>query len=86
MIFKKTYYKLLTRIQDKPYYRKSLPMGGDPKEYNQWWKCVFHEKKGHIIVNYKALNTFLDQLVQGEHLKEFIDQEKTLRQMKRGQT
>ncbi|GFY91447.1 hypothetical protein Acr_07g0016430 [Actinidia rufa] len=28
-------YKFLTRIRDKPYFKKSKPMGGDPKRCNQ---------------------------------------------------
>ena len=36
-----------------------------------------HEVKDHKIENCKALKTFLDQLVQAKHLKEFVDQEKT---------
>ena len=30
--FKELVYKLLARIQDKPYYKKPLSMGGDPKK------------------------------------------------------
>ena len=41
MVFKEPIYKLLARIRDKPYFKKSEPMGGDPKKYNQRWKCSF---------------------------------------------
>ena len=75
VIFKEQIYKLLTQIRDKLYYRKPIPMGGDSKKHNQRWKCAFHERNGHITINYKALKTFLDQLNQDGHLNEFVDQE-----------
>ena len=52
-------------------------MGKDSKKRNQRWKCAYYEEKGHMIENCKALKSFLDQLVQARHLKEFVDQEKT---------
>ncbi|GFS38323.1 hypothetical protein Acr_00g0056810 [Actinidia rufa] len=39
VVFKELIYKLLARIRDKPYFKKSKPMGGDPKRQNQHWKC-----------------------------------------------
>ena len=48
-----------------------------PKSAIQRWKCSFHEEKGHRIKNYRALKTFLDQLIQAGDLKEYVDQEKT---------
>ena len=52
-------------------------MGGDLKKRTQGWKCAYHEEIGHRTDNCKALKSFLDQLVQARHLKEFVDQEKT---------
>ena len=52
-------------------------MGGDPKRLNQRWRCSFHEERGHITDSYRALKAFLDQLVGDEHLKEYVDEEKT---------
>ena len=78
MIFKEPIYKLLAQIRDKPYFRKLEPMGRDPKRHNQRWRCVFQKERGHGIENYRALKVFLDQLCRDKHLKEFLDEEKTL--------
>ncbi|GFZ05416.1 hypothetical protein Acr_17g0009880 [Actinidia rufa] len=43
VIFKEPIYKLLSKIIDKPYFKKPEPMGGDPKTRNQRWKCSYHE-------------------------------------------
>ena len=36
VVFKESIYKLLTWIPDKPYFKKPVPIGGDPKKCNQW--------------------------------------------------
>ncbi|GFZ14402.1 hypothetical protein Acr_24g0005920 [Actinidia rufa] len=77
VIFKEPIYKLLAKIRDKPYFKKLEPMGGDLKRRNQRWKCSYHGEKGHKIKNCKTLEAFLEQLVRDEHLKEFVDNEKT---------
>ena len=51
-------------------------MGGDPPKCNQWWKYSFHKEKWHKIKNYRALEFFLDHLVQYGHLKKYVDLEK----------
>ncbi|GFZ08745.1 hypothetical protein Acr_20g0005530 [Actinidia rufa] len=56
---------------------RSITRTGRPKKRNQRWRCSFHEERGHITENYRALKVFLDQLVQDGHLNEFVDQEKT---------
>ncbi|GFY85305.1 hypothetical protein Acr_04g0000430 [Actinidia rufa] len=33
VVFKEPVYKLLARIRDKPYFKKSEPLGGDPKRW-----------------------------------------------------
>ena len=43
VVFKEPIYKLLAKIRDKPYYKKALPMGRDPKKRNKRWKCAYHE-------------------------------------------
>ncbi|XP_057505216.1 uncharacterized protein LOC130788530 [Actinidia eriantha] len=77
VIFKEPIYKLLAKIRDKPYFKKSEPMEGDPKRRNQRWKCSYHDEKGYKIENYRALKAFLEQLVRDGHLKEFVDDKKT---------
>ncbi|XP_057506518.1 uncharacterized protein LOC130789705 [Actinidia eriantha] len=77
VIFKEPIYKLLTKIRDKPYFKKPKPMGGDPKRRNQRWKCSYDGEKGHKTENCRALKAFLEQLVRDGHLKEFVDDEKT---------
>ncbi|PSS21414.1 Mediator of RNA polymerase II transcription subunit 13-like [Actinidia chinensis var. chinensis] len=77
VVFKEPIYKLLARIKDKPYFKKSEPMGGNPKRRNQRWRCSYHGEKGHRTENYRALKAFLEQLVHDGHLKEFVDNEKT---------
>ncbi|XP_057461870.1 uncharacterized protein LOC130752096 [Actinidia eriantha] len=77
VIFKEPIYKLLAKIRDKLYFKKPEPMGGDPKRRNQRWKCSYHGEKGHKTENCRALKAFLEQLVRDEHLKEFVDDEKT---------
>ncbi|GFY85297.1 hypothetical protein Acr_04g0000350 [Actinidia rufa] len=77
VVFKEPIYKLLARIRDKPYFKKSEPMGGDPKRRNQRWRCSYHGEKGHKTENCRALKAFLEQLVHDGHLKEFVDNEKT---------
>ena len=63
MVFKEPIFKLVAKIQDKPYYTKPLPMGRDPKKTNEQWKCAYLEEKGHGTKNCRALKSFLDQLV-----------------------
>ncbi|GFZ21894.1 hypothetical protein Acr_29g0010560 [Actinidia rufa] len=77
VVFKEPIYKLLARIRDKPHFKKSEPMGGDPKRRNQRWRCSYHGEKRHKIENCRALKAFLEQLVHDGHLKEFMDNEKT---------
>ena len=77
MIFKESIHKFLTRIRDKPYFKKPEPMGGDLKRCIQRWMCSFHEEREHKTDSYRALKVFLDQLVQDGQLKEFIDEDKT---------
>ncbi|GFY97881.1 hypothetical protein Acr_12g0004220 [Actinidia rufa] len=76
VIFKEPLYKFLARIRDKPYFKKSEPIGGDPKRRNQRWKCSYHGEKGHKIENCRALKAFLEQLVRDGHFKEFVNNEK----------
>ncbi|GFZ15662.1 hypothetical protein Acr_25g0000710 [Actinidia rufa] len=76
--FEKTEGKLgRARIRDKLYFKKSEPMGDDPKRRNQHWRCLYLGEKGHKIENCRALKAFLKQLVHDGHLKEFVDNEKT---------
>ena len=70
VVFKEMIYNLISKIQDKSYYKKPLLIGGDPKKKNQRWKCVYHEDKRYMTENYRALNFLLDQMVQVGHLKE----------------
>ena len=45
VIFKELIYKLLIKIWDNSYYKKSLPIEEDPKKHTQQWKYAYHEKK-----------------------------------------
>ena len=62
VVFKEPIHKLLACIRDKPYFKKSKPMGEDPQRRNQRWKCSFHEERGHKTDSCRALKGFLDQL------------------------
>ena len=62
MVFKKQVYKLLAYIQDKPYFKNPILMGG-PKKRNQRQKFAYHDERGHMTKNYRALKSFLDKLV-----------------------
>ena len=77
MVFKEPIQKFLAKIRDKPYFKKTEPMGGDPKKHNQRWRCSFHEERGHKTNSCRALKVFLDQLVRDRHLKEYVDEKNT---------
>ena len=76
MIFKGPIYKILTRIKDKPYFKRPLKMVSDPGHRNPNLWCSYHRENGHLMENCRMLKQHLEDLVKECHLKEYVGDER----------
>ncbi|XP_028068899.1 uncharacterized protein LOC114271482 [Camellia sinensis] len=51
-------------------------MLGDPARRNQKLRCTYHQDRGHMTQNCRALKQHLEDLVVAGHLRDYIDQDK----------
>ncbi|XP_028068900.1 uncharacterized protein LOC114271483 [Camellia sinensis] len=75
-VFKEPIYRILERIKREPFFVWPPKMLGDPIRRNQKLKCTYHQDRGHMTQNCRALKQHLEDLVAVGHLRDYIDQDK----------
>ncbi|XP_075655703.1 uncharacterized protein LOC142625848 [Castanea sativa] len=70
--FKEPVHRIIDRIKNEPYFRRTNKMAGDPSRRNQNLYCSYHRDKGHTTEQCRVLKDHLEQLVKAGHLKEFL--------------
>ncbi|XP_028122533.1 uncharacterized protein LOC114319679 [Camellia sinensis] len=56
-------------------------MLGDPAQRNQKLRCTYHQDRGHMAQNCRALKQHLEDLVVARHLRDYIDQDKEVTEL-----
>ncbi|XP_028066703.1 uncharacterized protein LOC114269577 [Camellia sinensis] len=56
-------------------------MLGDPARRNQKLRCTYHQDRGHMTQNCRALKQHLEDLVAAGHLRDYIDQDKEVAEL-----
>ncbi|XP_028076948.1 uncharacterized protein LOC114278999 [Camellia sinensis] len=56
-------------------------MLGDPARRNQKLRCTYHQDRGHMTQNCRALKQHLEDLVATGHLREYIDHDKEVAEL-----
>ncbi|XP_028059904.1 uncharacterized protein LOC114263538 [Camellia sinensis] len=75
-VFKELIYRILEKIKREPFFVWPPKMLGDPARRNQKLRCTYHQDRGHMTQNCKALRQHLEDLVAAGHLRDYIDQDK----------
>ncbi|XP_028081084.1 uncharacterized protein LOC114282575 [Camellia sinensis] len=78
IVFKEPIYRILEKIKREPFFIWPPKMLGDPVRRNQKLRCTYHQDKGHMTQNYRALKQHLEDLVAAGHLRDYIDQDKAV--------
>ncbi|XP_028118786.1 uncharacterized protein LOC114316316 [Camellia sinensis] len=76
IVFKESIYRILEKIKKEPFFVWPPKMLGDPARRNQKLRCTYHQDRGHMTQNCKALKQHLGDLVAAGHLRDYIDQDK----------
>ncbi|XP_028082752.1 uncharacterized protein LOC114284083 [Camellia sinensis] len=63
----------MSKIQNEPYFSWPPRMLGDPSLRNCRLCCSYHKDHGHLTEDCKALKQFVEELVQSEHLRSYVD-------------
>ncbi|XP_028076156.1 uncharacterized protein LOC114278338 [Camellia sinensis] len=75
-VFKEPIYRILEKIKREPFFVWPPKMLGYSTRRNQKLRCTYHQDKGHMTQNCKALKQHLEDLVAAGHLWDYIDQDK----------
>ncbi|XP_028079416.1 uncharacterized protein LOC114281164 [Camellia sinensis] len=75
-VFKEPIYRILEKIKREPFFVWPPKMLGDPARRNQKLRCTYHQDRGHMTQNCRALKQHLEDLVAAGHLQDCIDQDK----------
>uniref|UniRef100_A0A2N9FJY0 RNase H type-1 domain-containing protein n=1 Tax=Fagus sylvatica TaxID=28930 RepID=A0A2N9FJY0_FAGSY len=78
--FKEPIYRLLPLIKDKPYFEWPPKLPGDPATKETKPYCNYHRERGHLTENCRAYRYHLEHLVKNGHLKQYVDETKSLHQ------
>ncbi|XP_028058877.1 uncharacterized protein LOC114262710 [Camellia sinensis] len=76
IVFKEPIYQILEKIKREPFFVWPPKMLGDPTRRNQKLRCTYHQDRGHMTQNCRALKQHLEDLVAAGHLRDYIDQDK----------
>ncbi|XP_028069011.1 uncharacterized protein LOC114271597 [Camellia sinensis] len=77
-VFKEPIYRILEKIKREPFFVWLPKMLGDPARRNQKLRCTYHQDRGHMTQNCRALKQHLKDLVAAGHLRDYIDQDKEM--------
>ncbi|XP_028115676.1 uncharacterized protein LOC114313495 [Camellia sinensis] len=75
-VFKEPIYRILEKIKREPFFVWPPKMLGDPARRNQMLRCSYHQNRGHMTQNCRALKQHLEDLVAAGHFWDYIDQDK----------
>ncbi|XP_028123598.1 uncharacterized protein LOC114320723 [Camellia sinensis] len=70
-IFKIPIYRILSEIHDEVYVRFQATLGD---AQNLWYRCTFHDERGHRTKDCLPLKQHLEELVTTGHLNHYIDE------------
>ncbi|XP_028120889.1 uncharacterized protein LOC114318231 [Camellia sinensis] len=79
--FKEPIYRILEKIKREPFFIWPPKMMGDPARRNQKLRCTYHQDRGHMTQNYRALKQHLEDLVAAGHLRDYVDQDKEVTEL-----
>ncbi|XP_028065970.1 uncharacterized protein LOC114268937 [Camellia sinensis] len=71
-VFKEPIYRILEKIKREPFFAWLPKMLGDPARRNQKLRCTYHQDRGHMTQNCRALKQHLEDLEPEETPKEEI--------------
>ncbi|XP_028098582.1 uncharacterized protein LOC114298252 [Camellia sinensis] len=77
-VFKEPIYRILEKIKREPFFIWPPKMLGDPAQRNQKLRCTYHQDRGHMTQNCRALKQHLEDLVAVGHLRDYVDQDKAV--------
>ncbi|XP_028115149.1 uncharacterized protein LOC114313037 [Camellia sinensis] len=77
-VFKEPINRILEKIKREPFFVWPPKMLGDPARRNQKLRCTYHQDRGHMTQNCRALKQHLEDLVTAGHLRDYIDQNKEM--------
>ncbi|XP_028090578.1 uncharacterized protein LOC114290802 [Camellia sinensis] len=77
-VIKEPIYRILEKIKREPFFIWLPKMLGDPARRNQKLRCTYHQDRGHMTQNCRALKQHLEDLVAARHLRDYIDQDKAV--------
>ncbi|XP_028074816.1 uncharacterized protein LOC114277159 [Camellia sinensis] len=80
-VFKEPIYRILKKIKREPFFVWLPKMLGDQARHNQNLRCTYHQDRGHITQNCRALKQHLEDLVTAGHLRDYIDQDKEVTEL-----
>ncbi|XP_028088139.1 uncharacterized protein LOC114288747 [Camellia sinensis] len=80
-VFKEPIYRILEKIKREPFFVWPSKMLGDPARRNQKLRCTYHQNRGHMTQNCRALKQHLEDLVATGHLRDYIDQDKEVAEL-----
>ncbi|XP_028092012.1 uncharacterized protein LOC114292292 [Camellia sinensis] len=80
-VFKEPIYRILEKIKREPFFVWPPKMLGDPARCNQKLRCTYHQDRGHMTQNCRALKQHLEDLVATGHLRDYIDQDKEVNEL-----
>ncbi|XP_028053621.1 uncharacterized protein LOC114257987 [Camellia sinensis] len=81
-VFKEPIYRILEKIKREPFFVWLPKMLGDPARRNQKLRCTYHQDRGHMAQNCRALKQHLEDLVAAGHLRDYIDQDKEVTELR----
>ncbi|XP_075633602.1 uncharacterized protein LOC142606086 [Castanea sativa] len=64
--------KFWKKIKNEPFFQWPNKMGGDPTKRNQSLHCQYHQERRHATEDCRTLWGYLEQLVRGGKLKQFL--------------
>ncbi|XP_028096370.1 uncharacterized protein LOC114296277 [Camellia sinensis] len=77
-VFKEPIYHIMEKIKRESFFTWPPKMLGDLARRNQKLRWTYHQDKGHMTQNCRALKQHLEDLVAVGHLQEYIDPDKVV--------
>ncbi|XP_028120267.1 uncharacterized protein LOC114317706 [Camellia sinensis] len=80
-VFKEPIYQILEKIKREPFFVWPPKILKDPARCNQKLRCTYHQDRGHMNQNCRALKQHLEDLVAARHLRDYIDHDKEVTEL-----
>ncbi|XP_065638882.1 uncharacterized protein LOC136071473 [Quercus suber] len=71
-VFKEPVHQVLEKIKNKPFFKRSSKMVGNPERHNHNLYCQYHQDHGYTTEDCRSLWDHLDQLVRKGKLRHLL--------------